>query len=313
MPARHQSGLVDLELINAFVAVAGALSFAMAARQLETDPSVVSRRVRRLEARLGVRLFSRTTRRVALTEVGERYLLRVADLLEQLDAAGREAAELADTAQGLLRVSASRSYGRLVIAPMLADFLRSYPRIRVDLQLADRLVDLVADGFDVAIRSGPLRDSSLVVRRLVTYRDILLASPGYLRRHGRPRSPADLAGHACIGFTGRADWPEWRLQDGRQTVVLRPACPLIVDSSQVLITAAGDGAGIVLVPEWVASEAVAAGRLVRILTRWQGSDDTTIHALMPPGRMIPAKSRVFVEALASTLHPQRRAPPRQRP
>lgn len=298
---QQQSPRVELDSLAAFIAVVEAGSFAEAARRLATDPSVISRRVSRLEARLGVRLFSRTTRRVALTEVGERYRLRVAGLLDQLDAAGREATELADTPQGLLRVSASLSSGRLVIAPMLAGFLGKYPQIRVDLQLSDRLVDLIAEGFDVVIRAGPLRDSSLVVRRLATYHDLLLASPAYLRRRGEPASPADLGAHACIGFSGRADWPEWRLLKGRQSCTVRPTGPLVVDSSQVLVTVACAGAGIIFVPEWVARGPMAEGQLVRILPDWQGREDTTLHALMPPGRLTPAKTRAFLVELERSL------------
>lgn len=307
-PGQQLTGL-DITLVTAFIAVAEAMSFVAAAARLETDPSVISRRVRRLEEQLGVRLFSRTTRRVALTEVGERYLLRVSDLLEQLDAAGREAAELADSPQGLLRVSAPHSYGRLVLGPMLAAFLASQPRIRVDLRLSDRLVDLLAEGFDVAFRAGPLRDSSMIVRRLASYRDVLLAAPAFLRRHGQPATPDDLGRLACIGFSGRADWPEWRLSNGQRTVTLRPKGPLVVDSSQIQLAVALRGAGIVLAPQWLVSGEIASGRLVRVLPDWHGREEGIIHALMPPGRMLPAKTRVFLDAVQASLGlAERRAP-----
>lgn len=318
-PFRHRGRPIETELIATFIAVARASSFVAAARQLDTDPSVVSRRVRRLEEHLGARLLARTTRQVALTEVGERYLLRVADLFDQLDAAGREAAEMADSPRGLLRVSAPLSYGKLVIGPLLARFLAQYPHVHVDLRLSDRRVDLVAEGFDIAIRSGPLRDSSLIVRRLASYRDLLLAAPAYLARYGRPASPAALANHACIGFSGRADWSEWRLTDGHRTVTVQPRGPLIVDSSQVLMQVAADGAGIVLMPEWLATRELADGRLVRILPRWRGRAEGNVHALMPPGRLLPAKTRVFLEALeqairsASPPRPRRQRPRDARP
>ncbi|MDO5613165.1 MAG: LysR substrate-binding domain-containing protein [Paracoccus sp. (in: a-proteobacteria)] len=303
--------------ITAFAAVADQGSFVAAARAIGVDASLISRRVRRLEERLRTRLLARTTRRVALTEAGARYHLRVRNLLEQLDAAGREAADLAAAPQGVLRVSAPQSFGMVAVAPLLADFIARWPDIRLDLSLSNRRVDLLADGYDLAIRMGQPQDSSLTMRKLGEYRDILVAAPAYIAARGMPDHPRDLTNHACLGFTGNAFWPEWSLTDGRQIHDLRPQGPLVCDSSDALLTAALDGAGILLATDWLAQPALISGRMVRVLPDWQGRTEGAIHALMPPGRMIPAKVQVFLDALTARLLscPHRSQPtrPKQEP
>ncbi|MFC0200371.1 LysR family transcriptional regulator [Paracoccus rhizosphaerae] len=292
---------VALDEIVAFTTAARRQSFVGAAKELGLDPSLLSRRIRRLEEALGVRLFVRTTRKISLTEAGERYLSRVSDVLEQLEAAGLEAAELAAQPQGVLRVSLPISFGQMVVAPMLSGFVETHPRIRLDLSFTNRRVDLVAEGYDLAIRMGDPRDSSLSMRRIGSYQDILVAAPAYLSGMGEPQTPADLSHHGCLSFTGNAHWPDWHLSDGSTTVRLRPEGPITADSSEVLITAAVDGCGIVLTPDWMAVKALNAGHLVRVLPQWQGVSAGLIQALLPPGRMLPAKTRVFLDYVASAL------------
>lgn len=292
---------LSLDKIVAFTAAARRQSFAGAAKELGLDPSLLSRRIRRLEEALGVRLFVRTTRKISLTEAGERYLSRVGDVLEQLEAAGLEAAELASEPQGVLRVSLPISFGQMVVAPMLSGFVEAYPRIRLDLSFTNRRIDLVTEGYDLAIRMGDPRDSSLSMRRIGNYQEILVAAPAYLAQMGEPRKPADLADHRCLSFTGNAHWPDWHLSDGSTTVRLRPEGPITSDSSEVLVTAAIDGSGIVLTPDWMATKALGAGHLARILPQWHGVSAGLIQALLPPGRMLPAKTRVFLDYVASAL------------
>lgn len=292
---------VALDEIVAFTTAARRQGFARAAKELGLDPSLLSRRIRRLEEALGVRLFVRTTRKISLTEAGERYLSRVGDVLEQLEAAGREAAELAAQPQGVLRVSLPISFGQRVVAPMVAGFVEAHPRIHLDLSFTNRRVDLVAEGYDLAIRMGIPRSSSLSMRRIGSYQEILIAASAYLSRMGEPRTPADLAGHRCLNFTGNAHWPDWHLSDGDTTVRLRPEGPVTSDSSEVLITAAIDGCGIALTPDWMAVDALEAGTLVRILPHWRGVSAGLIQGLLPPGRMLPAKTRVFLDYVASAL------------
>ncbi|WP_336490813.1 LysR family transcriptional regulator [Methylobacterium nigriterrae] len=292
-----------LEELAAFVAVAEAGSFAEASKKLGRDASVVSRRVSQLEQRLGVRLLSRTTRRVALTEVGAIYCRRVQALLDELASASQEASDFAASPQGLVRVSVPVTFGRQWIAPLLPSFLARHPQIRIDARFTDRFVDVVAEGFDVAIRVGArgLRDSSLTARRLASYRNLLVAAPSYLAAHGTPQAPTDLVDHACLGFTGHAAWPDWPLmKDGTRRTV-RPACSLIADHSEVPLMAAIDGAGITLTAHWLAGPAIRAGQLIEVLPGWGGKEEGGVYAILPPGRLVPTKTRVFVEEVTQAI------------
>ncbi|WP_407518614.1 LysR family transcriptional regulator [Methylobacterium oryzisoli] len=295
--------LGDLEELTTFVAVAEAGGFAAAAKALGRDASVLSRRVSQLERRLGVRLLSRTTRRVALTEVGALYLRRVQGVLDDLVSASREASDHAATPQGLVRVSLPLSFGRQWIAPLLPAFLADHPRIRVELRLTDRFVDLVAEGFDVAIRvaASRNRDSSLTARRIASYRNLLVASPAYLAAHGTPEAPADLRAHACLGFTGYAGWPDWPLMKAGRRETVRPACILVADSTEVLLGAAIDGAGITFTADWLAGPALRSGALVEVLPGWSGRESGAVYAILPPGRLVPAKTRLFVDAVTRAI------------
>lgn len=294
-------GRVSLDELAAFVAVVESHSFTDAAKVIGRDATIVSKRVAQLEARLGVRLLSRTTRRVAVTEVGTLYYQRVRALLDELDSAGQDASNFAATPQGLLRVSLPITFGRRWVVPMLASFMGQYPNIKVDARFADRIVDVVSEGFDVAIRVGALRDSSLVARRIAPFSNYLYASPAYLERNGVPATPEDLLTHACLGFISHASWPDWLLRAKGQQRTIRPSGPLNTDNSEALLQAAIDGAGVILTPDWLAKAAVAAGQLVQVLPAWQGAQDGGVYALMPPGRLIPTKTRVFVDAVSSAI------------
>lgn len=289
-----------LEALSAFVTVAESGSFAAAAKVLGRDASVLSRRVSGLERRLGVRLLSRTTRRVTLTEAGALYCRRVQALLDGLSEANREASDFAATPRGLVRVSLPVTFGRLWIAPLLPAFLAQHPQIRLDLRLSDRFVDVVADGFDVAIRvaAGAPRDSSLVTRRIAGYRTLLVAAPAYLAAHGTPETPEDLAGHACLGFSGYAAWPDWPLTREGERRTVRPACALVADHSEVPLAAAVAGAGITFTADWLAGPALREGHLVEVLPGWGGRERGGVYAVLPPGRLVPAKTRLFVDAIA---------------
>jgi DNA-binding transcriptional LysR family regulator len=292
-----------LEEIEAFVAVAELGGFAAAAKKIERDASVISRRISQLEARLGVRLLVRTTRRVAVTEAGESYLKRVQVILEELSAANSEVTERATAPQGLLRVSAPVTFGRLWLAPLIAGFLRQYEHIRVDLRFSDRIVDLVAEGFDVAIRVGVLPSSSLQSRRIGGHRMLLAASPNYLRTAGTPKRPDDLPNFACVGFTGNSSWPDWRLQYGAKRKLVRPVCRFVTDNSEAALAAAVDGAGIVLAPDWLVGTSLHEGKLIEILSGWTVKGDGGVYTVLPPGRLIPKKSRAFVDYLTMALKP----------
>ncbi|TXN22665.1 LysR family transcriptional regulator [Methylobacterium sp. WL9] len=291
------------EELTAFVAVAEAGSFAAAAKVLERDASVLSRRVSQLERRLGVRLLSRTTRRVTPTEAGAAYFTRVQGVLEELASASREASDHAASPQGLVRVSIPIVFGRQWIAPMLPTFLARYPDIRLDVRTSDYFIDVVAEGFDVAIRvtAGAQRDSTLTTRKIASYQNLLVASPGYLAANGIPEKPADLTRHRCLGFTGSTAWPDWPLvrEGKRQTV--RPACSLTADHSEVLLMAAVGGAGIAFAADWLAGPALRDGTLVEVLPGWVGREDGGVYAILAPGRLVPAKTRLFVDEVANVI------------
>lgn len=290
-----------LELLTAFVAVAEAGSFTKAAEKLNRDASIVSRRVSQLERQLGVRLLSRTTRRVALTEIGATYFRRVQALLDELAVASRAASDVAASPQGLLRVSLPVTFGRQWIAPVLPSFLARHPKIRIDARFSDRVVDLVAEGFDVAIRVGGLRDSSLTSRRIASYRNRLVAAPGYLKGRDKPKTPGDLSRHACLGFSGHADWPDWRMMRDGKRVTVRPEGPLIADNSEAVLMSAVAGLGIAFMPDWLVGPDIRAGTLVEVLQGWGGKADGGVYAILPPGRLVPTKTRVFVDYIAKSI------------
>lgn len=294
-------GRVTLDELSAFVAVVEALSFTEAAKVIGRDATIVSRRVGQLEERLGIRLLSRTTRRVALTEVGTLYYQRVRALLDELDGASQEASNFATSPQGLLRVSLPITFGRRWVAPLLPAFIARHPKIRVDVRFADRYVDVVAEGFDVAIRVGVMRDSTLVAKQIAPFRNRLYAAPSYIASRGQPETPEALAGHACLGFCSHSSWPDWVLKNGSQQKTIRPTGPLISDSSESLLQAAVEGVGIILTPDWLAGTAVRDGTLVQILSQWESAEAGGIYAVMPPGRLVPTKTRVFVDQITHAI------------
>lgn len=291
----------SLDELKAFIAVADLGSFAEAARHMGRDTSVLSRRINALERRLGVRLLARTTRAVVLTEAGDRYHRRVQTILDELEAANREVSDIAVTPRGLLRISMPLAFGRRWIAPLLPKFTADYPEIRVDARFTDRHVDPVAEGFDLALRVGQLADSAYVTRRIATFRTLLVAAPSYLAARGTPERPEDLGAHACLGFTGHVTWPRWPLaKDGRR-IMVEPRGPIISDSAEILVDAAIAGSGIILAPDWHVIDHLSHGELIEVLPGWSAANDGPINVILPPGRIVPAKSRVFIELVSDHL------------
>lgn len=302
MQIKHElSGSASIDELAAFVAVVQFSSFKGAGKALGKDSTVISRRVGQLETHLGVRLLVRNTRNVALTEVGQTYFTRVAELLRSLNDASDEARNFTSTPQGSLRVSLPVTFGKQSVAPLLPTILKKYPRLKIDSFFTDRYVDLVSESIDVAVRIGSLDDSSLVARKIASYRSILVASPAYLAEHGLPGCPEDLCDHACLGFSNHASWPDWVLTNDEERRAIRPQGPLVSDSSEVLSMAAVAGAGIILGPTWLFAKEMQSGELVRVLPEWRSAGDGGIYAILPPGRLVPAKSRVFVDELVEAL------------
>ena len=286
-----------------FVAIAEALSFTRAAKRLGRNATVVSKRLAALEARLGVRLVERTTRRVALTEAGHGYLLRAREILRALEDADQEAAAHAHgEPRGHLRVALPGLFGRMWLAPLLGEFLAAHPQVTIEAELSNRFVDLIGERFDLAVRMGKLEDSRLVARRIATRERLLVAAPDYLARRGAPAAPADLAAHECLIFTGLPEPTRWSLVNraGRtQRVVVRGA--LACDEAEVLLDAALAGRGILLGTDWLVWPQVREGALVRVLPRWNVVDEGAIYVVTPSASGNASKTRAFSRFVASRL------------
>ena len=294
-----------LAAMQVFQKVAELGSFSGAADELAMSKSAVSKTVRALEDHLGARLLNRTTRRLSLTDAGERYVRQVGRVLAELDEIEAEAGCLQVVARGRLRVNAPMSFGLLHIAPILPDLLRAEPELQVDLTLNDRVVDLVDEGFDVAIRVGRLQDSSLVARKLGETELIMVAAPGYLRRAPPLAAAADLELHACLVYAYAPSRDEWRLEADGGALQFRVQGPLRANNGEALVVAAERGLGIALLPDFIAEAALARGTLVRVLPTL-GGGRLPIHALYPANRVPLAKLNVFVEHLRGHLASQRR-------
>src|SRR5579862_6586650 len=293
--------MARLEQLSAFVEVARAQSFAQAARQLERHTSAVSRAVAALENRLGVRLLQRTTRRVTLSDAGRDYFKRCEALLAEFEGADAAVRDHATSLRGTLKVSVATGAGQTLLAPILAEFLSAHPALSLDLQMSNRYVDLVEEGYDLALRVGSLgADSRLVVRRLAPSQRVLVASPAYLARRGEPRAPQQLAAHPCLTLDAGARPRHWELERARTRVAVDVTGPLRSNNSFALRHACRDGLGVSLLPQFVVASDLARGALRRVLSGWSSAEQG-IYAIYPSARFIPAKVRVFVDFVAARV------------
>ncbi len=289
--------------LNAFVKVAETRSFSEAAEKVGLSKSAVSRLVAGLEADLGVRLFHRTTRSIAMTEAGQGYFDRASRILADLEEADLAVSQLQAAPRGRLRVSAPMSFGFLHLAPALPDFLHLYPEVRIDVAMNDRFVDLVEEGFDVAVRIGQLEDSGLIARRLAPVRLAVCASPDYLARRGVPLAPEDLRSHDCLCNSNLAHAHEWKFirPDGSQVTVSVDG-PLTVNNGDSLKAAALGGLGIITLPTFIVGEELSRGSLVSLLEAYLPGQ-IALHALYPHARHLSPKVRAFVDFLAARFGP----------
>lgn len=280
--------------LDIFARVVMAKSMSGAAREVNLSPAVISKRIRRLEERLGVRLLQRTTRQLSLTEAGQGFYERVISILASVEDAEAWVSSGAAGARGTLRVSAPTSFGRMHIAPHLKRFLDRNAMVTVDLVLTDSFVDIVGDSFDLAVRIADLQDSSLVAKRLAPNHRVLCAAPAYLRERGTPLTPDDLVRHVLMAH----NTDQWRLegQDGIATV--RVAGPLRTNSSEVVREALLAGVGIALRSTWDVGPELKSGQLVRVLAGYSGGKRVAIHAVYPSRRHMEQKVRSFVDYLA---------------
>ena len=288
--------------LEAFLAVAQEGSLSAAARRLGLTPSSVSRIVARTEARLGVRLLLRTTRRLKLTAEGEVYARAARRILADLDETEGGIADQA-APRGLLRVSMALAYGRLVVVPLLGEFLRRYPDIKLDIELSDRIVDVAGGRADVAIRFGPLPDSGLLARKLDEAGRTVVAAPDYLRRAGTPLRPADLQGHSCLDFSFRRVQAGWPFREDGHNRLLGIEGSLVANNGETLVQLALQGMGIARVGTFAVAADIAAGRLIPLLETFNPGDTEAIHAVFVGGTILPARVRVFVDFLAGQVGP----------
>lgn len=289
-----------LHELEVFVAVADAGSFAKAGARLRISPPAVTRAISALEDRLGARVFNRTTRSLAITEVGHRFLESARRILADLDAAEKEAVGETTVPHGHLTVTASVTFGRSALAPVVGAFLNQHPRISVSVLLLDRISNLVEEGIDAAVRISHLPDSNLVAKKIGTVRRILVASPQYLAKRGVPQAPADLRLHSVIAFTGLMPNREWRFLDGRSghSVSLSPR--LEINDAVAAIAAAEAGDGITVALSYMVAEKISERRLVPVLDPFT-PPAVPVSLVYPQNRLISAKVRAFVDFAAPRL------------
>ncbi|HPN04646.1 MAG TPA: LysR family transcriptional regulator [Hyphomonadaceae bacterium] len=300
MDAKIAAGADRARELALFVAVVEQGSFSAAGRLLELSASAVSRSIDRIEERLGVRLLLRSTRALSLTAEGQAYLLAARRILADLDDAEQQIADQG-APRGRLRVSAALSHGRLCVVPLLGEFTALYPHILVDLALTDALVDVAAGQADVAIRFGPLADSSLTARKLGETGRVIVASPSYLAQHGTPSIPEDLRSHCCLNFNFRRAEPVWPFRQNGQDFTLSIGGRIEANNGETLGQLAALGVGVARVGSFSVASEIASGRLVPILEAFNPGDVEQIHAVFVGGASTPARVRAFVDFLVDHL------------
>lgn len=285
---------MELQELNAFVKVVQTGSFTRAAESLGTQKAHLSRVITQLEKKLGVRLLERSTRALSLTEVGREMFERAVGILGAVDDAKRTAQKTQAEPRGVLKMTCGVEFGMLAVSRWIADYLQRYPEVQVQAEYTGRVVDLVHEGFDLAIRLGNLPDSSLAARKLGSLEYGLFASPAYLARRGVPATPADLASHDRLGFSGGSQSQTWHLHHGAEKVEVATAPRLLVNNSFAVRDAAVQGLGIAQLPLVVAQEQVGQGVLAPVLPQWK-RPDVPVHAVFPSARYLTPKVRAFID------------------
>ncbi|MFP2958911.1 LysR substrate-binding domain-containing protein [Myxococcus sp. 1LA] len=285
---------MDLNELLIFARVVQAGSFTAAAKGLRMPKSTVSRKVSELETRVGAQLLQRTTRKLRLTEVGRTYYEHCARIVSEAEQAEQAVTRMQAAPHGLLRVTTPLTFS--FIGPLISRFLQAYPEVQLELVCSDRNVDLMAEGFDVAVRAGRLADSSLMARRLGSVERVVIASPSYLKARGTPKTPKDLEKHDCLLFGTGLESNVWTLMSGNRSVDIKVSARLVVNEPDMVFAVARAGAGIALLPNLHFSSELTAGRLQRILPDWH-STETPVHAVYPSTRHHSPKVMAFVECL----------------
>jgi DNA-binding transcriptional LysR family regulator len=290
-----------IDAMQAFVAVADLQGFAPAARKLGLSPSNVTRLIAALEDRLGARLLQRTTRQVALTDAGARYLERARRILADVEEAESSAQDERTRPGGRLVISAPIGFGRRHVSPLVSAYLKRYPEVLAELRLSDRMINLVEEGVDLAIRIGHLPDSTLVARHVGEMRRIVVASPDYLARRGEPKTPAALASHETIQFGAMTAAPDWRFVDDGREVRVATTPRFSTNSADAAIQYAEAGGGLTRVLAYQAAESLKAQRLQIVLAAFE-QPALPIHIVYPTSRLLSAKVRTFIDLVTETAN-----------
>jgi DNA-binding transcriptional LysR family regulator len=292
-----------IDSMGVYARVVAKQSFSAAARDLRLSQAAVSKHVRALEDWLGARLLDRTTRRLNVTEIGALVYERCERILDEIDEVQQSTSALQTAPRGVLHLAAPLSFGITQLGPALADYLARYPEVVVDVRLDDRMVDLVDEGFDLALRVGALKESSLIARRLAPVRFVLCASAGYVKQYGAPRQPDDLSSHRCLFYSMRAIPGEWRFVGPEGQVAVRISGRFRSNSGNMLYAAMLAGAGIGFVPTFVAGRDLAEGRLVSLMPDYRPVE-SELSAIYPPGKAPSAKVRSLIDFLANRFGPE---------
>ncbi|MGF1629245.1 MAG: LysR family transcriptional regulator [Kiloniellaceae bacterium] len=282
----------EMDNLRLLVEVVESGGFNRAARRLGISKSIISRRIGRMESDLGTRLLSRTTRGISPTDAGMELKLRAERILADYEEAREAVAQRGGDVVGLLRLSVPLAFGLSQVAPLLSELALRHPRLELDVSYSDRLVDLIGERFDAAIRIGALADSSLVARRIAPVRAVLVASPDYLSRYGRPATPADLTTHQCLVYT-QADW---EFRSGKRRLSVRPKGRLRSDNGEAIVQWAVAGLGIAMSPTFLVSDAIESGALEPLLPDYTATE-YGIFVVRPPGSYVSGKVRVLIDAL----------------
>ncbi len=293
--------LPDLEAWAIFAKVAQTGSFSRTAAEFGLAKGTVSKAISRLERRIGAALLHRTSRRLVLSEVGRNLLAHALRVLEEGEAAEADAAAQSATPRGLVHLAVPMSFGLAHVAPIVPEFLISYPEITIDLHLGDEIVDLIGGGFDLALRISTMQDSSLIARRLCQVQRIVVGAPAYFDRRGRPTHPTELADHDCLGYAYLPAPEVWRfVHDGGDEALVTPRGPLRANNADALAPALLAGLGLAIQPEFTVWQDIAAGRLEQVLTGWS-LPPVALHLITPPGGLRPARVGILVDFLVHRL------------
>ncbi|PZM13550.1 LysR family transcriptional regulator [Rhizobium tubonense] len=294
-----------LTSLSVFGKVVECGGFSAAARRLNMSVTMVANHVQSLEDRLGVRLLNRTTRKVSLTETGKYYFERSTQILADLDEADRAAAALTTTPRGTLKIYSGTAIVRFLL-PVIDEYLDLYPSVSLDMNIGERMIDMIEDGYDLVLRTIPSPDSSLVVRKLTPWRHILVSSKSYLDTHAEPKTPDDLAGHNCLQFPYYPFGDEWRFESlSGETQSVRVQGNVLSNSAETLRHLTVSGRAVWLAPSFVVAEDLAEGRLVRLMPEFRGVE-FAINAVYPNRTHLPTKVRLFIDMLAERFTEHRK-------